>query len=340
MSASRMSGAYPDILSTIGRTPLVELARIAARSSLAPGVRLLGKVEARNPCGSVKDRIGVAMVDDAERRGILAPGATLIEPTTGNTGVALAFVAASRGYKLIVTMPERMSRERSQLLRFFGAEVIETPGALMRDAVSRAEQLVKEIPGAVMLEQFKNLANPEVHRRTTAIEIWEDTDGAVDCFVAGVGTGGTITGVGEVLKTRKPSVRVIAVEPAKAAVLSAPGQRPGNHMIQGIGAGFVPAVLNRAILDEIQVVGEDDAFRAARRLAREEGILAGISSGAALVAALSVAARPDAAGKVIVVMLPDTGERYVTTPLFSQMVGGGTIAAGPKENAEPSRDKN
>jgi cysteine synthase A len=208
------------------------------------------------------------MVEDAERRGILAPGATLIEPTTGNTGVALAFIAAARGYKLIVTMPERMSRERAQLLRYFGAQVIETPGALMRDAVMRAETLQREIPGAVLLEQFKNPANPEAHRRTTAVEIWDDTGGAVDVFVAGVGTGGTITGVGEVLKARKRGTRVVAVEPAKAAVLSSAGQRPGNHMIQGIGAGFIPSVLNREILDEVQAVGENEAFAATRRLAR------------------------------------------------------------------------
>jgi cysteine synthase A len=221
----------------------------------------------------------------------------------------------------MVTMPERMSHERAQLLRYFGAEVVLTPGALMRDAVARAEELVRQIPGAVMLEQFKNPANPEVHRRTTAIEIWEDTGGEVDVFVAGVGTGGTITGVGEVLKARKPGVRVVAVEPAKAAVLSRPGERPGNHMIQGIGAGFVPKVLNRDVLDEVLAVDEDDAFAAARRLAREEGILAGVSSGAALAGALALAARPEAAGKVVVVMLPDTGERYLTTPLFSQMIG-------------------
>ena len=324
-----LPGVLPTVLGTVGRTPLVELARIAARSKLAPGVRLLGKLESRNPCGSVKDRVGVAMVEDAERRGILAAGATLIEPTTGNTGVALAFIAAARGYKLIVTMPERMSRERAQLLRYFGAQVIETPGALMRDAVQRAEALQREIPGAVLLEQFKNPANPEAHRRTTAVEIWDDTGGAVDVFVAGVGTGGTITGVGEVLKSRKRGVRVVAVEPAKAAVLSSAGQRPGNHMIQGIGAGFVPSVLNREILDEVQAVGENEAFAATRRLAREEGILAGISSGAALAAALTVAARPEAAGQVIVVMLPDTGERYVTTPLFSQLVGEPGRGDGP-----------
>jgi cysteine synthase A len=311
---------YGSITETVGRTPLVDLVRIAAASAPPLTARLLGKIESRNPCGSVKDRIGIAMVEDAERRGVLEPGSTLIEPTTGNTGVALAFVAASRGYKLIVTMPERMSKERVALLRYLGAEVVMTPGSLMRDAVTRATELVKEIPRAVMLEQFKNPANPEAHRRATGPEIWEDTGGAVDIFVAGVGTGGTITGVGEVLKQKKPGVKVIAVEPAKAAVLG--GARPGNHMIQGIGAGFVPQVLNREILDEVVPVTEDEAMAAARRLAREEGILAGISSGAALSAAISIARRPENAKKVIVVMLPDTGERYVSTPLFSEMVAG------------------
>ncbi len=313
-------GVYGSISETVGRTPLVDLVRIAAASRPPLTARLLGKIESRNPCGSVKDRIGIAMVEDAERRGVLEPGSTLIEPTTGNTGVALAFVAASRGYKLVVTMPERMSKERVALLRYLGAQVVMTPGSLMRDAVTRATELAKEIPRAVMLEQFKNPANPEAHRRATGPEIWEDTGGAVDIFVAGVGTGGTITGVGEVLKQKKPGVKVIAVEPAKAAVLG--GARPGNHMIQGIGAGFVPQVLNRAILDEVVPVTEDDAMAAARRLAREEGILAGISSGAALAAAISVARRPENAKKVIVVMLPDTGERYVSTPLFSEMVSG------------------
>jgi len=311
---------YGSITETVGRTPLVDLVRIAAASRPPLTARLLGKIESRNPCGSVKDRIGIAMVEDAERRGVLEPGSTLIEPTTGNTGVALAFVAASRGYKLIVTMPERMSKERVALLRYLGAEVVMTPGTLMRDAVTRAAELTKEIPRAVMLEQFKNAANPEAHRRATGPEIWDDTGGAVDIFVAGVGTGGTITGVGEVLKQKKPGVKVIAVEPAKAVVLG--GARPGNHMIQGIGAGFVPQVLNRDILDEVVPVTEDEAMAAARRLAREEGILAGISSGAALAAAISIARRPENARKVIVVMLPDTGERYVSTPLFSEMVSG------------------
>jgi cysteine synthase A len=313
-----LSRIHANVTETVGRTPLVELSRLAAAERLARGVRLLGKMESRNPCGSVKDRIGIAMVEDAERRGVIGPGATLIEPTTGNTGVALAFVAASRGYKLLVAMPERMSKERVSLLRYLGAQVITTPGTLMRDAVARAQQLVREIPNAVMLEQFKNPANPEAHRRSTGPEIWDDTDGAVDIFVAGVGTGGTITGVGEVLKLKKPGVQVIAVEPAKAAVLS--GARAGNHMIQGIGAGFVPEVLNREVLDEVIAVSEDAALSSARRLAREEGIMAGISSGAALAAALEVARRPDSAGKVIVVMLPDTGERYVSTPLFNEMI--------------------
>jgi cysteine synthase A len=309
---------HGSISETVGRTPLVDLVRIAASSRPPLSARLLGKIESRNPCGSVKDRIGIAMVEDAERRGLLEPGSTLIEPTTGNTGVALAFVAASRGYKLVVTMPERMSKERVALLRYLGAEVVMTPGTLMKDAVTRAAELAKEIPRAVMLEQFKNPANPEAHRRATGPEIWEDTGGAVDILVAGVGTGGTITGVGEVLKQKKPGVKVIAVEPAKAAVLA--GARPGNHRIQGIGAGFVPQVLNRDILDEVVPVTEDEAMAAARRLAREEGILAGISSGAALAAAITIARRPENAKKVIVVMLPDTGERYVSTPLFSEMV--------------------
>jgi cysteine synthase A len=321
-----LSAIHRNITETVGHTPLVELARVCAAEQPAITARLLGKVESRNPCGSVKDRIGIAMVDDAERRGLLRPGATLIEPTTGNTGVALAFVAASRGYKLLVTMPERMSKERVSLLRYLGAQVVTTPGTLMRDAVSRAMDLVREIPNSIMLEQFKNPANPETHRRTTGPEIWDDTDGAVDIFVAGVGTGGTITGVGEVLKQKKPGVKIIAVEPAKAAVLS--GGRAGNHMIQGIGAGFIPEVLNRAILDEIIAVSEDDSFAAARRLARQEGIMVGISSGAALAAALQVARRPESAGKIIVVMLPDTGERYVSTPLFNEMIAEILATAG------------
>jgi cysteine synthase A len=242
----------------------------------------------------------------------------LIEPTSGNTGVALAFVAASKGYRLILTMPERMSKERVALLRYLGAEISFTSGSLMRDAMTRADELAKEIPGAVILNQFKNPANPEVHRRTTAVEIWNDTDGSVDAVVCGVGTGGTITGVGQALKARKASVKMIAVEPQKAAVLS--GGKPGNHMIQGIGAGFIPDVLDRSVVDEVIAVGEDESFEHARRLAREEGILCGISCGAAMYAALQVARRDDMAGKTVVVILPDSGERYVTTPLFGELM--------------------
>jgi cysteine synthase A len=302
---------FPDAAATVGNTPLVELRRLAR--GLPGGV--VAKLEMRNPCGSVKDRLGVALVQDAERRGVLRPGMTLVEATGGNTGIGLAFVAAIRGYRLILTMPETMSTERVALLRHLGAEVVLTPGILMNDAVARAGQLVKEIPGAIMLDQFTNPANPAVHRKTTAVEIWNDTEGAVDVFVSAVGTGGTITGVGEVLKERKPSVRIVAVEPAGSALLS--GGPPGPHKMPGIGIGFIPEVLNRAILDEVLAVTDDEAFNMARRLAKEEGILAGVSSGAALHAALALASRDDAVGKLIVVILPDSGERYVTTPLFA-----------------------
>lgn len=291
---------------------MVELGR------LAKGLpsRVVAKLEMRNPCGSVKDRLGVALIEDAERRGALRPGMALVEPTGGNTGIGLAFVAAIRGYRLILTMPETMSKERVALLRYLGAEVVLTPGILMVNAVARAKQLVREIPGSIMLDQFGNPANPDVHRRTTAVEVWEDTQGAVDVFVAGVGTGGTITGVGEVLKERKPGVRIVAVEPAGAAVLS--GGLAGEHKMPGIGVGFIPGVLNRSILDEVVTVTDEDAFGCARKLAREEGIVAGVSSGAALHAALAVASRKDASGKMIVVLLADTGERYITTTLFTQ----------------------
>jgi cysteine synthase A len=278
-----------------------------------PG-RVVAKLEMRNPCGSVKDRLGVALIDDAERRGVLRPGVTLIEATGGNTGIGLAFAAAIRRYRLVLTMPETMSRERVALLRHLGAEVVLTPGILMVDAVARAAQLVREIPGSILIDQFKNPANPEIHRRTTAVEIWEGTRGSVDIFVSAVGTGGTITGVGEVLKERNPAARIIAVEPAGAALLS--GGRAGNHSMPGIGVGFIPAVLNRSILDEVIVVTDEQAFGCARRLAREEGILAGVSSGAALHAALDVASRRETEGKLIVVLLADTGERYMTTSLF------------------------
>ena len=279
-----------------------------------PG-RVFAKLEMRNPCGSVKDRVGVALIQDAEARGVLKPGMTIVEATGGNTGVGLAFVAAIRGYQLILTMPATMSVERVALLRQLGARVVLTPGILMNDAVARAEQIAKELPAAIILDQFKNPANPEIHRKTTAIEIWEDTAGGVDIFVSAVGTGGTITGVGEVLKKRKPSVRVIAVEPATSAILS--GGPAGNHQIPGIGIGFIPDVLNRSILDEIAPVTDEDAFACARRLARQEGIVAGVSSGAAVHAALALAAKKENAEKTIVVILADTGERYITTSLFS-----------------------
>ena len=302
---------FRDVTLTVGNTPMVELRRVGKG---LPG-RIVAKLEMRNPCGSVKDRVGVALIEDAERRGVLRSGMTLVEATGGNTGIGLAFAAAIRGYRLVLTMPETMSTERVALLQHLGAEVVLTPGILMGDAVARAKQLVAEIPGSIMLDQFTNPANPEIHRRTTAVEIWEDTKGAVDVFVSAVGTGGTITGVGEVLKDRKPGVRIVAVEPAGAAVLS--GRSAGNHLIPGIGVGFIPEVLNRAILDEIIAVTDEDAFECARRLAREEGILAGVSSGAALHAALAIASREDAGGKMIVVLLADTGERYVTTSLFA-----------------------
>jgi cysteine synthase A len=301
----------PDVTATVGSTPLVELSRLAAG---LPG-RVIGKLEMRNPCGSVKDRLGVALIEDAERRGVLKPGTTIVEATGGNTGIGIAFAAAIRGYRLVLTMPETMSAERAALLRFLGAGVVLTEGILMGNAVLRAKQLLHEITDSVMLDQFSNPANPELHRRTTAVEIWDDTAGAVDVFVSAVGTGGTLTGVGEVLKDRKPSVRVIAVEPAGAAVLS--GGPAGNHQIPGIGVGFIPEVLNRSIVDEVVAVSDEHAFDATRRLAREEGILAGVSSGAALHAALAVAAREESAGKVIVVVLADGAERYITTALFS-----------------------
>ena len=307
---------FRDIAATVGRTPMVELRRVGAG---LPG-RIVAKLESRNPCGSIKDRIGVAMIEDKEQSGELKAGMTIVECTSGNTGIALAFLAASRGYRLILTMPERMSTERIALLRYLGAEVVLTPGTLMREARMRAEELAKSIPGSIRLEQFDNPANPEIHRRTTALEIWDDTAGSVDAFVAGVGTGGTITGVGEVLKQKNSALRVVAVEPENAAVLS--GRPAKNHIIQGIGAGFVPKILNRAIIDEIATVSEDAAIENSRRLAREEGILAGISSGAALSAALAVARRPELEGKLVVMMVCDTGERYASTPLMSALIRG------------------
>ena len=300
---------HDSVVDTIGGTPLVSLRRVAA----TVGVTLLGKMESRNPCGSVKDRVGLAMIRDAEARGALTPGATLVEATSGNTGIALASAAAALGYRLVIVMPETMSRERVGLLRLFGAEVVLTPGGLMRDAVARAAE-IGAATGAISLRQFENPANPEIHRTTTALEILADTGGALDVFVAGVGTGGTITGVGQVLKARRPQTRIIAVEPADSAVLS--GKPAAPHFIQGIGAGFVPPILDRSVIDEVIAVGERDTVEGVRLLARQEGILAGLSSGAALAAALVVARRPGMRGKTIVVMLPDTGERYLSTTLL------------------------
>lgn len=302
---------HADITTTIGNTPLVRLNRVTAGLD----AQVLVKLESFNPGGSVKCRIGEAMITAAEREGLLKPGATIIEPTSGNTGIALAFVAAARGYKLILTMPDSMSIERRNLLKAYGAQLVLTPGAEgMKGALAKAEELTQQIPGAFMPQQFKNPANPEAHRRTTAEEIWCDTDGQVDILVAGVGTGGTITGIAEVIKTRKPRFKAIAVEPANSPVLS--GGKPGAHKIQGIGAGFIPDVLRLDLIDEIIQVKDSDAFAIARRLAREEGILVGVSSGAAAWAAIQVAARPENRGNMIVAIMPDTGQRYISMNLF------------------------
>ena len=306
-------GIAGDSTELIGNTPLVRLNRITE------GVRaeVVAKLESFNPIGSVKDRIGVAMIVDAEKRGLIKKDAVLVEPTSGNTGISLAFVCAARGYKLILTMPDTMSVERRQLLSIFGAELVLTPGVEgMPGAIRKAEQLVAENPGYFMPQQFKNPANPEIHRLTTAEEIWRDTNGKVDILVSGVGTGGTITGVAEVIKKRKSDFKVIAVEPTDSPVLS--GGKPGGHKIQGIGAGFIPDVLRTDLVDEIVKVTNENAGIVARRLAKEEGILAGISSGAATWVALEVARRPENAGKLIVVVLPDTGERYLSTLLFQE----------------------
>ena len=310
-----MSRIFSDITKTVGNTPLVKI------NSLGQGLdaTILAKLEFFNPLSSVKDRIGVAMIEDAEKRGILKKDSVIIEPTSGNTGIALAFVAAARGYKLILTMPDTMSVERRQLLKILGAEIVLTDGAKgMRGAVEAAEELVKKTKNSFMPQQFNNPANPRIHRETTAVEIWNDTEGAVDIFVAGVGTGGTITGVGEALKEKKPKVLIVAVEPKDSPVLS--GGKPGAHKIQGIGAGFVPAVLNLKIVDEIIKVSNEDAGDIARSLARREGIFAGISGGAAMWAALEVAKRKESTGKTIVVLLPDTGERYLSTWVYSEFL--------------------
>ena len=314
-----MGRIYDDLTQTIGNTPLVRI-----REMIQSEATVLAKLEGFNPMASVKDRIGLSMIDAAERDGKLSPGMTVVEPTSGNTGISLAFICAARGYKCVLTMPESMSIERRKVLRALGAQVVLTPAAGgMPGAITKAEQLVKEIPGSFMPQQFNNPANPEVHRRTTAEEIWNDTDGQVDIFIAGVGTGGTITGVGEVLKERKPDCKIIAVEPVQSPVLSqgraGEGICPGPHKIQGIGAGFVPQVLNLDVVDEVVKVDQEDALHYARRAAKEEGLFIGISSGAALVAAEAVAARGESAGKTIVAILPDFGERYLTSPLFEHL---------------------
>jgi cysteine synthase A len=305
---------YDSITDTIGDTPLVRLDRIAAMKEVR--AHLLAKLEFFNPMASVKDRIGVAMIDALEGSGRIKPGIhTLIEPTSGNTGIALAFVAAERGYRLILVMPETMSLERRKMLRLLGAELVLTEGKLgMRGAIARADELLKEIPDSVIPQQFQNPANPDIHRRTTAEEIWNDTNGEVDAFVSGIGTGGTITGVGQVLKARKPGLRVVAVEPADSPVLS--GGAPGPHKIQGIGAGFVPAILDTKIYDEVITVTNDESFDLARLCARVEGIPVGISSGAAIAAAVKVGLRPEMAGKNIVLVIPSFAERYLSTALF------------------------
>lgn len=308
-----MSHIYASADQLIGKTPLLELSNIAKKYGLS--ARILGKLEYFNPAGSVKDRIAKSMIDDAESKGLLQEGSVIIEPTSGNTGIGLSSVAAARGYSIIIVMPETMSVERRQLMKAYGAKLVLTEGAKgMKGAIAKAEELAKEIPNSFLPGQFVNPANPAVHRATTGPEIYADTDGEVDFFVAGVGTGGTITGVGEYLKSQKPGIRVVAVEPSASPILSA--GMAGSHKIQGIGAGFVPEVLNTAIYDEIIAVDNDDAFETSKLIGKSEGILVGISSGAAAWAAIQVAMRPENEGKTVVVLLPDTGERYLSTPLF------------------------
>ena len=308
-----MSNIYTSADQLIGKTPLLELVHIEKEENLE--ARILAKLEYLNPAGSVKDRVARAMIDGAEARGLLKPGSVIIEPTSGNTGIGLASVAAARGYRIIIVMPETMSVERRQLMRAYGAELVLTEGAGgMKGAIEKAEELAKEIPGGFIPGQFVNPANPAAHRASTGPEIWEDTDGKVDIFVAGVGTGGTVTGVGEYLKARNPAVKIVAVEPAGSPLLS--GGKAGSHGIQGIGANFVPEVLNTGIYDEVIAVEDADAFAAGRLVGRKEGVLVGISSGAAVWAAVQLAKRPENKGKTIVALLPDTGDRYLSTPLF------------------------
>ena len=310
-----MSKIYTSADQLIGHTPLLELTHLEKAEGLK--AKILAKLEYFNPAGSAKDRVAKAMIDDAEAKGLLKEGSVIIEPTSGNTGIGLAAVAAARGYRTIIVMPETMSVERRQLMKAYGAELVLTEGAKgMSGAIAKAEQLAKEIPGGFVAGQFVNPANPEAHRQTTGPEIWEDTDGKVDIFVAGVGTGGTITGVGEYLKSKNPNVKIVAVEPAGSPVLS--GGKPGPHKLQGIGAGFVPQVLNPSVYDEIIPVENEDAFQTSRRIGSTEGVLVGISSGAAAWAALQLAKRPENEGKTIVALLPDTGDRYLSTELFGK----------------------
>ena len=321
MSASTVGRGkvYDSITQCVGNTPLIRMRRVTDGA----GATVLGKLENFNPLWSVKDRIGVAMIEDAEAKGLIKPGTVIVEPTSGNTGIGLAFTCAAKGYRLMVTMPETMSLERRRLLKAFGAEIVLTPGDQgMRGAVTRADELSRELPNAFMPMQFNNPANPEIHRRTTAEEIWRDTDGHVDILVSGVGTGGTITGCAEVLKKRRPGFKAIAVEPETSPVITQKmgGQdlKPGRHKIQGIGAGFIPGILNLDIIDEVVQVSDDNSFAMARRLAKEEGMLCGISCGAAAHVAVEVAKRPENKGKTIVVILPDLGERYLSTPLYPE----------------------